>query len=102
MINIAILGFGVVGSGVAEVISRNSKELAERLDGQEINVKHILDLRQFPDHPLGDRVTSDYNRILNDEDVFLVIETMAAPILLTNFQSRLCLPEKVLLRPTRR
>ena len=76
MINIAILGFGVVGSGVAEVISRNSKELAERLDGQEINVKHILDLRQFPDHPLGDRVTSDYNKILNDEDVFLVIETM--------------------------
>ncbi len=76
MINIAILGFGVVGSGVAEVISRNSKELAERLDGEELNIKHILDLREFPDHPLGDRVTSDFNKILEDEDVFLVVETM--------------------------
>ena len=76
MINIAILGFGVVGSGVAEVISRNSKELAERLDGEELNIKHILDLREFPDHPLGDRVTSDFDKILEDEDVFLVVETM--------------------------
>ena len=58
MINIAILGFGVVGSGVAEVISQNAKELAERLEGEMINVKHILDLRQFPEHPLADRVTS--------------------------------------------
>lgn len=76
MINIAILGFGVVGSGVAEVISKNAKELAERLDGEELNIKHILDLREFPDHPLGDRVTSDFNKILEDEDVFLVVETM--------------------------
>ena len=76
MINIAILGFGVVGSGVAEVISTNAKELAERLDGEVINVKHILDLRTFPDHPLGDRVTSDFDKILNDDDVFLVVETM--------------------------
>lgn len=76
MINIAILGFGVVGSGVAEVISTNAKELAERLDGEEINVKHILDLREFPDHPLGNRVTKDIDTILNDEEVFLVVETM--------------------------
>lgn len=76
MINIAILGFGVVGSGVAQVISKNSKELAERLDGQELNVKHILDLRTFPDHPLGNRVTNDINKIIADEDVLLVVETM--------------------------
>ena len=76
MINIAILGFGVVGSGVAEVISTNAKELAERLDGEVINVKHILDLRTFPEHPLGDRVTSDFDKILNDEEVFLIVETM--------------------------
>lgn len=76
MINIAILGFGIVGSGVAEVISRNSKELAERLDGEELNIKHILDLRTFPEHPLGDRVTNDFNKILEDESVFLVVETM--------------------------
>lgn len=76
MINIAILGFGVVGSGVAEVISTNAKELAERLDGEVINVKHILDLRTFPEHPLGDRVTSDFDKIVNDDEVFLVVETM--------------------------
>ncbi|MBO4343425.1 MAG: homoserine dehydrogenase [Clostridia bacterium] len=76
MINIAILGFGVVGSGVAEVIFRNSKELASRLDGEELNIKYILDKREFPDHPLGNRVVNDIDVILNDEDVFLVVETM--------------------------
>ena len=63
MKKIAIIGFGVVGSGVAQVIAENSKELAERLDGEELNIKHILDLRTFPDHPLGDRVTNDINKI---------------------------------------
>ena len=76
MINIAILGFGVVGSGVAEVIFRNSKELASRLDGEELNIKYILYKREFPDHPLGNRVVNDIDVILNDEDVFLVVETM--------------------------
>ncbi len=75
MISIAILGFGVVGSGVAEVISENSKDFAKRL-GEEIDIKHILDLRSFPDHPLGDRVTSNFDEILSDEDVKIVVETM--------------------------
>lgn len=76
MINIAILGFGVVGSGVAEVISRNAEELAARLDGERLNVKRILDLRQFPEHPLGDRVTPNFDEILQDEDILIVVETM--------------------------
>lgn len=76
MINIAILGFGVVGSGVASVISENSDSLAERLCGESLNVKHILDLRSFPDHPLGDRVTTDFERIINDDEVLIVVETM--------------------------
>ena len=76
MIHIAILGFGVVGSGVAKVISTNAAELAERLDGEQLNIKHILDLRSFPEHPLGNRVTADFDDILNDDDVFLVVETM--------------------------
>ena len=76
MIHIAILGFGVVGSGVAKVISTNAAELAERLDGEQLNIKHILDLRSFPDHPLGNRVTAEFDDILNDDDVFLVVETM--------------------------
>ena len=76
MIHIAILGFGVVGSGVAKVISTNAAELAERLDGEQLNIKHILDLRSFPDHPLVNRVPADFDDILNDDDVFLVVETM--------------------------
>jgi len=76
MINIAIMGFGVVGSGVAQTITMNSPSLAERLDGQIINVKYILDLREFPNHPLGDRVVHDINTILEDEEVMIVVETM--------------------------
>ncbi len=76
MINIAILGFGVVGSGVAEVIKDNSASLSEKLQGQEINVKYILDKRQFPEHELGNRVTTDYDMIVNDPEIVIVVETM--------------------------
>lgn len=76
MINIAILGFGVVGSGIAEVIKQNEKYLSERLDGENLNIKYILDKRDFPDHELGNRVTKNYDEILSDEEVLIVIETM--------------------------
>ena len=69
MIQIAILGFGVVGSGTAEVIAENQKLLAARV-GDEVNIKYILDLRDFPEHPLGDRVVHDINMILNDPEWF--------------------------------
>ena len=75
MIQIAILGFGVVGSGTAEVLTENQKILAERC-GEELNIKYILDLRDFPDHPLGDRVVHDINVILNDPEVSIVAEMM--------------------------
>ncbi|MBE6602086.1 MAG: homoserine dehydrogenase [Ruminococcaceae bacterium] len=75
MIQIAILGFGVVGSGTAEVLTENCKLIAERC-GDEVCVKYILDLREFPDHPLGDRVVHDINIILNDPEVVLVAEMM--------------------------
>ncbi|MBO5869855.1 MAG: homoserine dehydrogenase [Clostridia bacterium] len=71
MTNIAILGFGTVGSGVYEAISRCSKKPLN-----EVNIKYILDLRTFPDHPLADRVTTDFDKILNDESVSVVVETM--------------------------
>ena len=53
MTQIAILGFGVVGSGTAEVLTEN-KKLIEARCKEEINIKYILDLRDFPNHPLGD------------------------------------------------
>ncbi len=75
MIQIAILGFGVVGSGTAEVLIENQKLLAERC-GEELNIKYILDLREFPEHPLGDRVVHDISVILSDPDVSIVAEMM--------------------------
>ena len=75
MIQIAILGFGVVGSGAAEVLTEN-KDLIAAHCGEELNIKYILDLREFPDHPLGDRVIHDVNLILNDPEVRVVLEMM--------------------------
>ena len=72
---IAILGFGVVGSGTAEVITENQKLLAKHC-GEEVEIKYILDLREFPDHPLGDRVVHDVNIIMNDPEIVLVAEMM--------------------------
>ncbi len=76
MINIAILGFGVVGSGVAEVIKMNSETLAARLSGEKLHVKYIFDRKTFPGHELNDRVTTDFDKIINDEEVLIVVETM--------------------------
>ena len=75
MVNIALLGFGVVGSGTAEVLTENKKIIEERL-GREYNLKYILDLREFPDSPFGDRVVHDFNTILNDPEVSIVAEMM--------------------------
>lgn len=75
MTNIAILGFGVVGGGVAELLTNNSSE-TERLGGDKINIKYVLDLRDFPDSPFADRIIHDYNIILSDPEVDCVIEVM--------------------------
>ena len=75
MINVAILGFGVVGSGTAKLLSDN-KVQTERLGGDEINIKYILDLRDFPDSPFASKVVHDYNLIVNDPEVSVVIEAM--------------------------
>lgn len=75
MLHIALLGFGVVGSGTAEVLTENKKLIAQRC-GEEINIKYILDLREFPEHPLGDRVVHDMEVILKDPEVSIVAEMM--------------------------
>ncbi len=75
MINIALLGFGVVGSGTAEVLTEN-KALIEKRLGCEYNIKYILDLREFPDSPFGDKIVHDFNTILNDTEVSVVAEMM--------------------------
>lgn len=75
MIDIALLGFGVVGSGAAEVLTENKKIIEERL-GCEYNIKYILDLRDFPESPFGDLIVHDFNTILNDPQVSIVAEMM--------------------------
>ena len=74
-INIAILGFGVVGGGVAELVEKNSSLLGMRL-GRKINIKYILDLRSFPDSPFADRITASFDDIINDKDIDIVAEAM--------------------------
>ena len=75
MTNVAILGFGVVGGGVADLLTKNA-DCVKALGGDEINIKYILDLRDFPNSPFADRVVHDYDIILSDPDVSCVIEVM--------------------------
>lgn len=75
MIKIAILGYGTIGSGVVEVLNTNRESIAKRA-GDEIEVKYILDLRDFPGDPMADKVVHDYDIIANDEEVQVVVEAM--------------------------
>lgn len=75
MIKVAILGYGVVGSGVYEIIRKNAKSI-KRKAGQEIDIKYILDIRDFEDHEESHLFTKDFNDILNDDEVSVVIEVM--------------------------
>ncbi len=73
--NIAILGFGVVGGGVADLITSNKNELSSYL-GCDVEIKRILDLRDFPDSPLAHLITHDYSDILSDPEIDTVMELM--------------------------
>lgn len=75
MLNIAILGYGTVGKGTAQVLMKNKKQIEKRL-GKEFNIKYILDLREFPGDPLEDRVVHDFRIIENDSDVSIVAEML--------------------------
>ncbi len=75
MISIAVLGYGTVGSGVVEVIETNKEDIARRV-GEEIGVKYILDLRDFPGDPYEDKVVHDIEVIFADPDVKIICETM--------------------------
>ncbi len=75
MINIAVLGYGTVGSGVVEVINTNGKQINQRI-GEELNVKYVLDLRDFPEDPVQEKIVHDFDVILNDDDVQIVVEVM--------------------------
>ena len=75
MIKIAVLGYGTVGSGVVEVIRTNEKVIDQRV-GEELRIKYVLDLRDFPGDPVQDIITHNFEDILKDEEVKIVVEVM--------------------------
>ncbi len=75
MINIAVLGYGTVGSGVVEVINKNHASINKRA-GQEVNIKYVLDLRDFPGDPVEKVLVHDYSVIVNDPEVKIIVEVM--------------------------
>ena len=75
MVNVAILGFGTVGSGVAEVLTRNGGLIDRRVDDL-VRLKYILVRREFPGSPYQERFVRDFSIIENDPEVDVVVETM--------------------------
>lgn len=73
--NVAVLGYGTIGSGVVEIFDQNKEVIKGRV-GQEVNVKYVLDIREFPGSSIEDKLVHDFSIIENDADVRLVVETM--------------------------
>ncbi|MDE6851998.1 MAG: homoserine dehydrogenase [Lachnospiraceae bacterium] len=75
MINVGVLGYGTVGSGVVEIIQKNHDIIAKRV-GKQVQMKYVLDLREFPGDPVENILVHDFEVIKNDPDVQIVVETM--------------------------
>lgn len=75
MVKVAVLGYGTIGSGVVEVLERNKDHITQTA-GQEIEVKYVLDLRDFPNDPIQEKIVHDYKVIENDPEVMVVVEAM--------------------------
>ncbi|WP_148411008.1 homoserine dehydrogenase [Murimonas intestini] len=75
MIQIAVLGYGTVGSGVVEVIDTNHASINKKA-GEEINIKYVLDLRDFPGDKIQEKIVHDFNIILEDPEIKIVVEVM--------------------------
>lgn len=75
MINIAVMGYGTVGSGVVEVIHTNGARINQRI-GDELNIKYVLDLRDFPGDPIQEKIVHDFDVIVNDPEIQIVVEVM--------------------------
>ena len=66
MMYAAIMGYGTIGSGVAQILTECKDKIAHSA-GQEISLKYVLDLREFPDSPVGDRIVHDFHVIESDQ-----------------------------------
>lgn len=88
VIKIAVMGFGVVGSGTVELFYKN-KELLEKRSGKEMDIKYILDLRDFPGSPYADKFTKNFEDILNDPEITVVAELMGGKTFAYDYTKRL-------------
>lgn len=75
MINIAVMGYGTVGSGVVEVVNTNGARINQRI-GEELNIKYVLDLKDFPGNPVQEKIVHDFETIIQDDDIKIVVEVM--------------------------
>ena len=87
MSKVAILGFGTVGSGVYEVLRTNAKEIT-RKTGKEFDIKYILDIRDFDDHPEKNLFTKNFDDIVNDAEVDIVAEVIGGATIAYEFTKR--------------
>ena len=69
------MGYGTIGSGVVEVLDINGSSIAKRV-GEPVEIKYVLDLRDFPGDPIQDKIVHDYKTIAEDPEVKIVVETM--------------------------
>jgi len=93
MINIAILGYGVVGSGVAEVCEMNAESIAKKV-GKPVNVKKILDVRNFPGDRFESKLTKSADELFNDPEISIIIETIGGVNAAYEFTKRALLSGK--------
>ncbi len=93
MVKVAVLGYGTVGSGVVEVINTNNASIAKRV-GDEVQIKYVLDLREFPGDPVEKVLVHDFETIINDPEVDIVVETMGGVNPAYDFSKRALLAGK--------
>ena len=85
---VAIMGYGTIGSGVAEILRVNGDVIAKRA-GEPLELKYVLDLREFKGDPVEHLIVHDYETIVNDPEVGIVVETMGGGTGV--YLSKLCL-----------
>ena len=88
MCKVAVIGYGVVGSGTVELFMKNRESISKKV-GKECDIKYILDLRDFPDSPFADKMIKDFNIILNDDEVEVVAEVVGGTTFAYDYTKKL-------------
>ena len=89
MVNVAILGYGTVGSGVFKIIEQNNRHVSRRA-GDVVKVKYVLDLRDFPGDPVESVLVHDIDTIIDDEEINLYMVNPKSPCFIRDEEGRYC------------